>query len=117
MQVRDRYPVDAVTGGCIITGDYSTNEPIVDLDLDVEVLPPFGRICISAKGVRLMCRALDWDIDPDLPEQRDALQAQVDDLEAENRDLRSKLQAIADIFKVSQIMSVVDAGSLIEASS
>lgn len=117
MQLRDRYPVDTVTGGCIVTGDYSNREAIVDLDLDVETLPSFGRICISATGVRLLATCLGWDMDPTLPELRDALQAQVDDLEAENRALRAHLQTIADALRVSEVFALADADQLIEASS
>jgi len=116
MQLRDRYPDDVVTGGCLITGDYSTDEPIIDLDIDLDTLPAWGRICISPKGVRLLCRQLDWDVDPDLPAKVDALQSQVDDLEDENRQLRNHLRTIADALKVSEIMALADAGSLMESS-
>lgn len=105
MQLRDRYPADVVTGGCVITGDYSTDEPIVDLDLDVDTLPAFGRICISAKGVRLLNRCLGWDVDPDLPEQLDALRAQLDDAERENLALRNHLRTVAEALKVSQVFA------------
>lgn len=117
MQLRDRFPVDTVTGACLVTGSSSTREPIVDLDLDVDTLPAWGRVCISAAGVRLLNTCLGWDVDPTLNDQLDQLRAERDELEEENHQLRDKLRVIADALRVSEVMALADAGSLIEASS
>lgn len=117
MQLRDVYPVDTVGGSCLITGNSTVKGAIVDLDLDVETLPAWGRVCISAEGVRLMIRCLGWELlEPDMAENMDALRSQVDDLEDENRQLRNHLRTIAEALKVSETMVLADPGSLIEAS-
>lgn len=115
MQLRDAYPAHAVGGCCLVTGS-SKVEPIVDLDLDLDTLPPFGRICISASGVRLLATCLGWDIDPTLNDQLDQVRAERDELDEENRTLRAHLATIADALKVSQVFALADAGTLIEAS-
>lgn len=117
MQRRDRYPVDVVTGGCLVTGDYSNREQIVDLDLDVETLPAWGKICISATGVRLMATCLGWNVDPTIDDQLAQLTAERDELEEENRELKAHLQTIADALRVSEVMALADTGTLIESSS
>jgi hypothetical protein len=116
MQLRSSFPVDTVTGACLITGSSGIDEPIVDLDLDVDTLPAWGRVCISANGVRLLNTCLGWNVDPTVDDQLDQLRAERDELEEENHQLREKLRTIADALRVSEVMALADAGSLIEAS-
>jgi hypothetical protein len=116
MQLRDRYPVDTVTGACLVTGNSTVKGDIVDLDLDVDTLPAWGRVCISAEGVRLMATCLGWNVDPTIDDQLSQLRAERDELEEENHQLREKLRTIADALRVSEVMALADAGSLIEAS-
>jgi hypothetical protein len=117
MQLRDRYPYDTLTGACLVTGSSAVGEPIVDLDLDVETLPAWGRLCISAQGVRLLNTCLGWNVDPTVDDQLDQLRAERDELEEANHQLTEKLRTIADALRVSEVMALADAGSLIEASS
>lgn len=117
MQLRDRFPVDAATGACIVTYSSDVDEPIVDLDLDLETLPMHGRLCISARGVRLLNTCLGWNVDPTLDDQIAQLTAERDELDEENHQLREKLRTIADALRVSEVMALADADVLIEASS
>jgi hypothetical protein len=118
MQLRNAFPLDTVTGACLVTGSSDLKHgPIVDLDLDLETLPAWGRICISAQGVRLLNTCLGWNVDPTIDDQLDQLRAERDELEEENHQLKEKLRTIADALRVSEVMALADAGSLIEASS
>jgi len=65
MQLRDHYPSDTAVGACFITGDYSTDDGIIDLDLWLDTLPPFGRLCVSAKAVVMMMSTLGWELPPE----------------------------------------------------
>lgn len=65
MQLRDHYPADTAIGACFITGDYSTDDGVIDLDLWLDGLPPFGRLCVSAKAVVMMMSTLGWELPPD----------------------------------------------------
>ena len=100
MQLRDRYPVDTVTGACLITRR-SDVETIVDLDLDVDTLPAWGRICISESGVRQLMTCLGWE----LPEEN-VLDANAK-LRADNRSLRTENTALR-----TAIRNVLDAATL-----
>ena len=118
MQLRDAFPVDTVTGACLVTGSSDVKHgPFVDLDLDVDTLPAWGRIVISAKGVRLMMTCLGWEYDPTVFDQVAQLTAERDELEEEVHQLKAHLRTIADALRVSEVMALADAGTLIEASS
>src|SRR5262245_111874 len=118
MQRRDSYPLDTVTGACLVTGSSDLKHgPIVDLDLDVETLPAWGRVCVSAQGVRLMATCLGWNVDPTIDDQLDQLRAERDELEEENHQLRKVLSAVTDALRVAEVMALASADVLIEASS
>jgi len=97
MQLRPAYPVDTVTGGCFITGRYelAPGEQIVDLDVDLEALPAWGRLCISELAVRLLMQQLGWE----LPEGN--VLAANERLRGENKELRRECaelrRALGDI--------------------
>jgi hypothetical protein len=61
VQLRPAYPHDTVTGACFLTGDYGTDEGIIDLDLFVDSMPPYGRLCISPKAVRMLVQVLGYE--------------------------------------------------------
>jgi hypothetical protein len=109
MQTRTAYPHDALTGGCFVSGDYSTDEPIVDLDIYVDALPPFGRLCVSAKGVRMMVAALGWELMT--PAFADALRLtseEADRLEHENSALRGALGRVIDAAQLAELVQVAE---------
>lgn len=62
MERRDHYPTDTVTGGCFLTGDYATDEGVVDLNVNLDTLPAWGRLCISPKAVRGLVTTLGWEL-------------------------------------------------------
>lgn len=109
MQRRDAYPVGTATGACLVTGDYAPEpEGIIDLDVDLDALPPFGKLCLSAKAVRLMADALGYDLTPKVEVQglRDELAATKGELE----DLRARVQLLVDA-----LLEVADAVPNLEA--
>jgi hypothetical protein len=105
MQLRDRFPDHAATGACIVTGSSRADEPIIDLDVDLEALPMWGRLCVSANGVRLLNTCLGWNVDPTLDDQIAQLTAERDELEEENHQLKEKMRTIADALRVSEVMA------------
>lgn len=84
MQRRPAYPADTATGACFITGNYDPSEGIVDLDLYLDVLPAFGRLCVSPIAVRMMAQTLGLEIPED-----NVLKANAK-LRDENRELRTE---------------------------
>lgn len=115
MQQRGRYPDDVLTGGCFISGDYSTAEPIVDLDIYVETLPPFGRLCVSAKGVRMLVAAMGWELMSDFQrEEYDEAHAEVDRLTVENRALRGALAKLIDVAALVDLVKVAELSDIAE---
>lgn len=108
MQLRDRLPIDAVTGACIVTYRSSAEGPFVDLDLDVETLPAYGRICISAEGVELMMTCLGWKRDHGQVEQSEG---QLTALRAENRQLRAALRKLIDVAELVELVRAAELAS------
>ena len=112
MQTRTAYPTDTVTGGCFISGDYSTDEPIVDLDIYIDALPPFGRLCVSAKAVRMLVATMGWqlmseDVLVGLDEANDDNRR----LAAENRRLRNALSNIIEAAALCELVQVAELAS------
>lgn len=110
MQLRDRYPDDTVGGCCLVTHRSSElDEPIVDLDTYVETLPPFGRLCISASGVRLLMGMLGWELpsDEEIAELRH-LSFDNAVLVSENRRLREALAKIIDGAKLADLVRAAE---------
>ena len=104
MQLRDAYPADTATGACFLTQDYDTRDGIIDLDLYLDVLPPFGRLCISPKAVRMLVQTLglEW---PDASVGDELINVLDDNsrLRQENQRLRSALSRIIEAKDLSRI--------------
>lgn len=96
MQVRTAFPLDAVTGGDFVTRRYEVGEGdrVVDLDIDLDGLPAWGRLCLHEQTVQLMMTALGWEHDPHLAakvkEQRDDIAK----LRKQNRALADAVHAM-----------------------
>lgn len=101
----DAYPHDAVTGCCFVTGDYSPGE-IVDLEIYLDALPPYGRLCVSGKAVRDMVTALGWT----WPSKEQ--DSEFNELVAENAQLREQnyemRRACAHILTAANLAKVKD---------
>lgn len=100
MRRSDIYPTDALTGSCFVTGDYTPGN-IVDLEIYVDALPPYGRLCLSTKAVRDMVTCLGWRW-PDADLEADLHEANLiaDRLREENHRLR---KAVANILKATEL--------------
>ena len=107
MQVRDAFPVDAVTGGDFVTGRYEVKpgERVVDLDSDLDAMPAWGRLCVHEQTVMAMMTALGWDYDPDVTAKLKAANAELRRVKAINVKMRDALVAVVE--------SATEAGVLI----
>ena len=100
MRRADVYPHDAVTGCCFVTGDYEPGN-IVDLEVYLDALPPYGRLCLSEKAVRDMVTALGWVWpDPELEASFEESLEQIERLREENMRLR---RAVASILRAAKL--------------
>lgn len=108
MQARPAYPLDAVTGGCIVTRRYEVapDEQICDLDVDLDTLPAWGRLCVSELGVRMMANCLGLNIVE--PGTLEALKGENDGLRAENTRMRRAFSEIAHAVNHAGIARYVD---------
>ncbi len=99
MQLRDRFPVDAVTGGDFVTRRYELRpgQRVVDLDTDLDALPQWGRLCLHEDTVRDMARLLGFEADPELAERAMRLAAEVEALRSENHTLLGALDAVENL--------------------
>jgi hypothetical protein len=100
MQLRPAYPNDTVKGACFVTGDYDTSEGIIDLDIFVDSMPPYGRLCLSPKAVRMLVQVLgyEWPSD-DAAALNARLTAELLVLRAENERMLSVLGKITTALK------------------
>jgi len=101
MQLRGAYPPNDTVGGCcFITKDEDTSEGIIDLDIFVDSMQPFGRLCVSPKAVRMMVQVLglEWPSE-DAAALNAALTAELLTLREENAGLRFALETVVDAVK------------------
>ena len=99
MQWRDSYPTDAVRNCCFLTGDYDTSEGVVDLDLWLDDMPMYGRMCLSPKAVRMLMSCFGWVLPPQ--NVAEANRALIE----ENRGLRLRVARLE-----KAVAAVLDAG-------
>lgn len=105
MQRRDQYPNDSVTGGCFVTGDYDPTGGVIDLDIFVDSMPPWGRLCLSPKAVRDMVTTLGWTTlaDSQLVAEYEALVVANEKLVEENRRMRAAVAHIVRTVELGRI--------------
>ena len=105
MQKRDAYPTDSVKGACFLTGDYSTDEGIIDLDTFVDSMPPYGRLCVSPKAVRMLVQVLGWDsmASEELVRVNEELRESNVKLRQENAEMRAALVSVLDARRMAKI--------------
>lgn len=99
MQLRDRFPVDAVGGGDFVSGNsgLEPGERIVDLDVDLDALPMWGRLCVHERTVAMMADLLGLCVDGAMPARLATANDQLMRLRAVNRKLREALGAVIDV--------------------
>lgn len=65
MQLRENvsgFPLGTCGGGDFVTGNpLAPGDRIIDLDLDIEHRPAWGRVCLSESTVRLMAQMIGWE--------------------------------------------------------
>lgn len=117
MQTRDRFPVDAVTGGDFVTGRYqlAPGERVVDLDVDLDALPAWGRLCVHQQTVELMMVALGWTHDENLTAKNRALQAEVTRLRKVNKQMRNAVLAVIDAANEAGLTVAIDEDAAVPA--
>lgn len=88
-------------GACFITGDYDPSGGVIDLDIFVDSMQPWGRLCISPKAVRMLVTTLglEWPTD-DFTEQLDDMVDRNEALRDENRRLR---EALAHVIRAGEL--------------
>ena len=98
MQVRDAYPVDAVTGGDFITGSYEVKpgDRVVDFDTDLDALPAWGRLCVHENTVKLMMTALGWEYDENAVRKIKEQAAEIARIRKVNRQMSEALVAVVE---------------------
>jgi hypothetical protein len=98
MRVAKTYPPGTVGGCCFITkrSEIRKNERVIDLEIELDTLPSFGRLCINEGAVRLMAAALDLQFD-DNPELVTELGEKIAELQHENDELRELMRRMVDI--------------------
>lgn len=98
MQTRDRFPVDAITGGDFVTGRYEVKpgERVVDFDCDVDTMPAWGRLCVHEDTVKLMMNALGWHYDENLTRKVQQQAAELNRLRKTNKQMRDALIAVIE---------------------
>lgn len=107
MHAVDRFPVYAVGNACLVAPSHELEpgERVIDLDLEVEMLPPSGRLCISEHGVRQMAQELGLAVDDG--REIDELWVTNERLVEENEELRIAIAQIFDIAKFVNLAQVL----------
>jgi hypothetical protein len=111
MQVRDAYPVDAVTGGDFITGgcEVKPGDRVVDFDTDLDALPSWGRLCVHENTVKLMMTALGWEYDENAVRKIKEQATELARLRKVNRQMRDALVAVVEAATEAGVLISPDA--------
>lgn len=105
MILRENLPVGAVGGACYISGRMpGTGEPVIDLELEAEARPSFGRVCVTGEIVKEMAALIGWvEYSPADKERVKLLREHIGDLTAERDALRAGILAIYNAAKLADI--------------
>ena len=91
MKVRATFPAYATKNCDFVTGQRKEGR-VLDLQVDVETLPPVGMLCVHENTVKAMVAKLGWKLEKD-DELADA-EAQVLDLKAQLVNLQEIVAAL-----------------------
>src|SRR4051812_44307088 len=109
MHATDRYPVNAVKGGCFLLGRYEVGpgHKVMDLDTDLDDLPMHGRLCISEDAVESMVGALGWHLwTQERQDELDAANGALLDACGQLDELMAAMAGLLNIPQVEHAMSV-----------
>jgi hypothetical protein len=98
MQLRDAFPAGTVTGADFVTGVYEIlpGQRVVDLDVDLDALPAWGRLCLHESTVKLMMSTLGWAYDENLSRKVQQQAAENARLRKINKQMRDALVAVVE---------------------
>ena len=91
MKVRPTFPAYATKNCDFVTGQRKEGR-VLDLQVDVETLPPVGMLCVHENTVKAMVAKLGWKLEKD-DELADA-EAQVQHLKAQLVNLQEIVAAL-----------------------
>jgi hypothetical protein len=94
MKVRATFPAYATKNCDFVSGQRLKTGRILDLQVDVETLPPVGMLCVHENTVKMMVTKLGWKLDND-----DAL----DHAECQVLELKEQLAGMQEIIGKMQM--------------
>jgi hypothetical protein len=101
------YPVDAAMGGCFIRRMHAeSGEFVLDTDVDLDDLPTYGRLCLSAPAIQSMVTAMGWELLT--PEMRDEHEATVEALSDKCQEVAELIEAVDAMVNVAAIQHAVE---------
>lgn len=109
MRVTDSYPIDTAKGGCFVLGRYEVppGQHVLALDLDVEMLPPYGRLCLSEEAVRCMVTTMGWKLlTPEMQAEMDATQEVLADALVQLDELVEAMAGMVNLPAVERALDV-----------
>ena len=102
------YPIDVATGGCFIRRQHAEpGEYTLDTGVELDDLPRFGRLCLSAEAIKAMVVEMGWDLWlPELREQWDRDREELALLRAHNEELVEAVEAMINLPAVHRAVEV-----------
>ena len=109
MRAVPAYPPGVATGGCFITGRYEVgvNERVLDLEVEIDNLPPFGRLCLCEPILQGMVTEMGWRlVTPELQAEHDDLVVELAETHEQLAELMAAMAGIVNLPMVEHAMSV-----------
>jgi hypothetical protein len=101
------YPHDTVTGGCFIRRQHAAQgEYVLDTDIDLDDLPTYGRLCLSAEAIQAMVAAMGWKLLT--PEMEAVHEATIEALSDKCNEVAELIEAVDAMVNVAAIQHAVE---------
>jgi hypothetical protein len=106
MRAVDSYPLDAAFGCCFVLRR-DERERVLDLEVDIDTLPPYGRLCISEAALRCMVVEMGWTLlTPEVQAEHDATLEALSDACVQLDELMGAMAGIVNLEAVTRAMEV-----------